>query len=186
MNVSNRSLAAAALLAWSAAGISMVVFAADKPDASKATGPSTITEDDLEFMTKAAQAGLTEVEEGKVASTKAMTPEVRSFAESMVSDHTKNNEAFKEVAAKIGATLPSELDRKHKDMIEDLQKTDTKKFDHEYVEAEVKDHKEVIEMFEKASKKARDPDLRAFAAATLNTLNHHLAMAQELKKKTDK
>ncbi|HVT34218.1 MAG TPA: DUF4142 domain-containing protein, partial [Nevskiaceae bacterium] len=55
-------------------------YAGSSTDPTKASGPTTVKEDDLEFMTKASQAGMAEVQEAQVASTKAMDAGVRSFA----------------------------------------------------------------------------------------------------------
>ncbi len=44
----------------------------------------------------------------------------------------------------------------------------------------VKDHTTDISEFEKAVKKAKDPDVKAYAEQTLPTLRHHLMMANRL------
>ena len=59
-------------------------------------------------------------------------------------------------------------------------------FDTEYMQAMVKDHKSAVESFEKASKEAKDADVKAFATKTLPTLKHHLSMAEALQQKVGK
>jgi len=44
----------------------------------------------------------------------------------------------------------------------------------------VEDHNKDISEFEKEAKKAKDPDVKAFAEQTLPTLKHHLMMANRL------
>jgi hypothetical protein len=44
----------------------------------------------------------------------------------------------------------------------------------------VKDHKHDVAEVEKAAKSAKDPDVKAFAEATLPTLRTHLSMAESL------
>jgi putative membrane protein len=44
----------------------------------------------------------------------------------------------------------------------------------------VKDHVTDVGDFEKEVKKAKDPDVKAFAEQTLPTLRHHLMMANQL------
>lgn len=56
------------------------------------------------------------------------------------------------------------------------------KFDHEYMEHMVDDHEKDVKEFEDASKNAKDPDIKAFAAKTLPTLQEHLRMAKEAQK----
>jgi len=47
----------------------------------------------------------------------------------------------------------------------------------------VEDHEKDVKEFEKASKSAQDPDLKAWAAKTLPTLQGHLKMAKDTDKK---
>ncbi len=47
----------------------------------------------------------------------------------------------------------------------------------------VKDHKDDIKLFDKASKDAKNADLKHFAAQQLPVLNDHLKMAQDLETK---
>ncbi len=122
-------------------------------------------------MQKAAQGGMMEVKLGELASQKAASAPVKEFGAMMVKDHGKANQELKDLAAKKGVTLPSELDSKHQGMVDKFSKLSGDAFDKDYV-AE----------FEKASKSAADPDLKAWAGQTLPTLQTHLTHAQDLKK----
>ena len=53
-------------------------------------------------------------------------------------------------------------------------------FDREYVNMMVKDHEKDVKEFEKASMKAKDPDVRAWAAKTLPTLREHLQQVLDI------
>jgi putative membrane protein len=53
-------------------------------------------------------------------------------------------------------------------------------FDREYVNMMVKDHEKDVKEFERASTKAKDPDVRAFAAKTLPTLREHLQQVRDI------
>jgi putative membrane protein len=56
-------------------------------------------------------------------------------------------------------------------------------FDRAYINAMVKDHIEDVAEFRKESQTGQDVDIKAFAAKTLPTLQHHLEMAQDARKK---
>jgi putative membrane protein len=56
-----------------------------------------ITAEDQEFLTKAIQAGMAEVQLSELAQEKAQDEQVRSFAERMVEDHTAANEQLMRV-----------------------------------------------------------------------------------------
>jgi putative membrane protein len=153
------------------------------------TTPSTATtksgalaKSDRDFMTKAAQDNMAEVELGKLAQQKATKPEVKQFGERMVQDHTKANDELRQVASAKGVTLPAGLDKKHQRKMDELQKKSASRFDHEYMEDMVKEHKKDVSEFRKQSKSAKDADVKAFAAKTLPTLEEHLRLAQDTSK----
>jgi len=155
---------------------------------SAAVAPTTVVgtlaSDDKDFLTKAAQGGMLEVKLAETAKTRATGADVKMLGTHISTDHMKANTELATLAAKKGVTLPSELDKDHKKKIEDLEKLSGAKFDKEYSDAMVKDHEEDVKLFEKTSKDAKDPDIRAYAAKTLPTLQGHLAMAKDAKAKT--
>jgi len=160
------------------------VSAASSTDPTKASGPSTLANDDIAFFGKAAQTGMTEVQAATIASARASGADTKSFASTMSTDHTANNEELKALALRKGVTLPTQLDKTHQGMLDELQKEDPRKFDATYAKDMTAGHQGAIELFEKTSKNSRDPAIRDFAKSTLPTLQHHLAMAKHLSGKS--
>ena len=126
------------------------------------------------FLTEAASGGMTEVELGKIASTKAQNAEVKKFAQMMVTDHTKANDELKALAVTKKITLPATPIAKHQSMIQKFQGMSGAEFDKEYVEDMLEDHEKDVAEFEKQSQSNPDADVKAFAAKTLPTLKKHL------------
>ena len=173
------------------------MFGADPSDPQGGTSPSTDTtrgtgtrndgqrgqfsEKDWKFITEAARGGMAEVELGQLAKTKASNQAIRDFGDRMATDHKKANDELKQIVAKKGATLPTTLSHHENSTIEKFQKATGADFDEDYAEAMVKDHKTDVKAFEKASKDADDPDIKAFAAKYLPTLQEHLTMAEQNK-----
>ncbi len=143
-----------------------------------------LSSDDKEFMTKAAQVNMLEIAAGKEAVSKARSPEVKKLGEQLVTDHTKIHAELKELGTRKGVTLPTELDAKHKESVDDLAKLSGDKLGKEYVDDVVDDHDDIVEDFRKASKDLKDPDLRAWATKTLPVLERHLDTAKGVKAKT--
>ena len=140
---------------------------------SNAVSSATATSDP-DFIKEAGMGGMAEVELGKLAATKATNPEVKKFAQMMVTDHSKANDELKALAAKKGITLPAELDSSHKSTIDGLKSKTGADFDKEYVEDMVDDHEKDVDAFADKAKNATDPDIKAFAEKTLPTLRKHL------------
>jgi putative membrane protein len=136
---------------------------------------------DESFMKDAAHAGAAEIEASKLAQTKAKSPDVKAFADAMITDHTKVAEELKALAAKKNVTLPDGPSVKHKAELKLIDAGDNDKFDERYAKHfGVNAHKDTIKLFEDAAKNAQDPEVKAWAQKTLPGLKHHLEMAQAL------
>jgi putative membrane protein len=142
-----------------------------------------LSKDDEDFVIKAAEAGNSEVSEGNLAASKATDPDVKSFASTMVTDHGKAGDELKSFATSRGMTLPTGPGKDGEAAMDKLSKKSGTDFDKAYMEQAVKDHEHAVKAFEKASRDAKDPDLKAWAAKTLPTLQHHLELAKAAKKK---
>jgi putative membrane protein len=138
-----------------------------------------------EFVKQAGADGLAEVQMGKLASEKGSDPGVKALAEKIVTDHSKANDKLKEIAGSKNLEVPSSPGMTHKAMMEKYEhQSSGKNFDQDFAKAMVKDHKNAIELFEKAaSDESMDADLRAFAKKTLPTLREHLKSAESLESK---
>jgi putative membrane protein len=104
----------------------------------------------------------------------------------MVADHTKANDELKEIASKKGITLPTSMDAKSQATYDRLSKLSGAEFDRAYMRDMVADHKTDVNEFKQESERGTDPDLKAFAAKTLPTLQEHLQMAESTDAKVKK
>ncbi|MEG0883918.1 MAG: DUF4142 domain-containing protein, partial [Janthinobacterium sp.] len=133
------------------------------------------------FLGKAADAGSTEIAASKVAQSKSSNAEVKTFARTMVADHTKVAEELKQLASSKQIEVSDQPGARHQAQIDKLSRLEGQQFDKEYVAAiGVAAHKEAVKLFTEASQKASDPDIKAFAAKNLPALQHHLEMANAL------
>jgi len=133
---------------------------------------------DQKFAKDAAIGGLMEVELGKVAVTNASSDKVKEFGQKMIDDHSKANTELKTVAAKENITLPTDLDAKHKGMVDKLSALHGTQFDRAYMKDMVKDHQEDVAEFQKEADNGSNPGLKSFAGKALPTLQGHLSLAQ--------
>ena len=155
--------------------------ASSSTPAAKTGGKSAISSGDRSFMTKAAQDGMAEVETGKLAESNGANADVKRFGQKMQQDHSKTGEELKSIAQSKGVTLPTATDRTHARLAKQLQGLKGDKFDTVYArEAGVKDHKAAVALFTRQAQRGSDPDVKAFAAKTLPTLEEHLTMAQAM------
>jgi putative membrane protein len=162
-----------------AAALASPALAADEKKAdAKAT--KSVAEDG--WVKQAAQGGIAEVELGKLAQQKAQNDAVKQFGQHMVQDHTKSNDELMKVAAQEGITPPSQPAPKHMAKKKELTEASGAEFDKKYMEAQIKDHKEMIALFEQGAKN-NDGPLKEYATKTLPNLKKHLKMAQDVQAK---
>ena len=134
--------------------------------------------DSRAFAMKAAQANMAEVELGKLALQKAMSDDVKKFAQMMVDDHSKALDELKGVAGTKNITLPTAIDAEHKKLSDRLSKLSGAGFDREYMQAMVDGHRKVAADVRKESQSGADPDLKAWAGKALPTVEAHLKQAE--------
>ena len=116
---------------------------------SNSASNKSVSSADTDFMNKAAQGGMAEVELGKLAASKGANADVKKFGQQMVDDHSKANSELKTVAASKSITLPTEVNAEQKAMMDKLSKLSGAAFDKEYVKGMVEDHEKDVADFEK-------------------------------------
>ena len=134
-----------------------------------------------EFVKNAAIGGMFEVQSSELALQKATDAKVKDFAKMMVTDHKAANDKLKSTlqSAQLPAP-PTELDSKHKKMMNKLQSASDRDFDRAYLDAQVKAHKEAVQLFSNYAKNGQNKELQSFAQETLPTLEQHLKQVRSL------
>jgi putative membrane protein len=121
-----------------------------------------------------------EVELSNLAKQNAANDQVKQFADKMVSDHQKAGDELKQIASQAGVDMPTDLDRKHKRAADNLAKAKGADFDRKFMSQMVDDHESTLKDLRKASKDAKDPQLKAFADKTAQHVEQHLQEARQI------
>jgi Predicted outer membrane protein len=140
-----------------------------------------VNEKDADFAVKAADAGLAEVELGKLAQEKATDQRIKDFAQMMVNDHQKANDELMAIATRHNITLPPVASEDHVEKQRKLREKSGAEFDKDYMDLMVKDHDKVISLFEDAASDVQNSDLKAFASKTLPALKKHHEAAKAIR-----
>lgn len=138
-----------------------------------------VNEDISDFMVKAANGGMMEVQLGEMAQQNAMSQSVKNFGSMIVSDHGKANEELKTLASAKNITLPAAVGGDLKEHIDKLTQLKGSEFDQNYMDMMVDDHQDDVDLFEKAAD-SDDQDVKAFASKTLPVLRMHLDSAKAI------
>ena len=139
-----------------------------------------LSDADHKFVMEAMEGGQMEVELGKLAEQKASSDAVKQFGQRMATDHARAGQELAQLAAGKGVEVPTQPARKTQMEKDRLSKASGSTFDREYVKMMVKDHEEDVAAFKRESQQAQDPDLKAWVAKTLPTLEDHLKSIKQI------
>lgn len=144
-------------------------------------GISPTTQD---FVTEVANSDILELAAAKIAAEKGNADE-KKFAAQMTTDHTKTSKDLKGLvdSGAVKATIPTKLDASGQKKLDELRDAKSQDFAGYYDPLQVSAHKDAVSLFERYSKSGDDSQLKDWAGKTLPTLQHHLQMAEDLKKR---
>jgi len=119
----------------------------------------------------------------KLALERASIPEIKQFAQAMVTDHTKSSSLLKPIAMDHGVALPENPGPGADEEFKRLEGQSGAAFDKTYIEIMVKNHEEMLHAFEAASANASDSKLKDFISTVQPIVAHHLEMAKAIRQK---
>ena len=134
------------------------------------------------FIDKAAVANKFEIDTSELALKYGKGADVKSFAQQMVTDHNKIGDEFKSTLASANIKPPPDaLDLAHEAKYAKLRLFTTENgFDRSYISEQLTAHQDAVELFGDYAANGPTAAVKDFAAKTLPTLQHHLAMVKEL------
>ena len=145
-----------------------------------------LSHQDSAFIKDAAAGGNAEIEGSKMALQQSASADVKTFAQTMVDDHTKAAGQLATLAGQKGVEIPDKPSLLKQGELKLLSKRKDTSFDKHYADSiGVKAHEDTVKLFQKEVDKGTDADVKAWASKTLPALQHHLEAAQALKTKTD-
>ncbi len=172
--------AAPCLRAQSESGATTGAGDMNASSSSSSNASDSLSHADKRFLSKAAEAGETEMQFSQLAGTQASNPDVRSYAGMMNTDHQQMASDLQALARQKGVDLKqTDVTSEHK--YKSLSSKSGMDFDKDYISDMVSDHEDAVKLFQKESTDGKDADVKAFAAKYLPTLQQHLDKANSLK-----
>jgi putative membrane protein len=133
------------------------------------------------FVKKASLMSMVELELGKIAETRASSPEVKAFAHQVVTDHTAAQDELIKAAKLTPAALPTELEPADAALKQQLLTRSGAAFDRAYIEHMTVGHEEAEAFLVTAAASQADPALKQWAAQTLPLVQAHRRESGRLK-----
>jgi putative membrane protein len=164
------SLAAAAALCCSVAAV-----AQNDPMKSMAS--------DKTFVMMADEGNSAEIAASQIALKKSKNPDVKAYAQQMITDHQKLRSDMAPFAQKMSVMTPQPLNQTHKVESQRLAQLHGAKFDAEYIKAMDMDHHKTLGMFNNEIATTSNPDLKSAVQSAQAVIQQHTDMADQLAQK---
>jgi putative membrane protein len=166
-----------AFLAVAVAGLMMSGCAAvDAPAAGDLT-----PEDRAGYVAMAGSSDLYEIESSRLALSQAQRPELRQFAQMLITHHTQTTATLMQAAQASGMTPPAPvLLPMHREMMEELQRAPASSFDQVYARQQVPAHEMALALHRNYTAEGDTPALRTAASSAVPIVQGHLEQARQL------
>lgn len=141
---------------------------------------------EAQFLVDAAEINMEEVILAQLVQQRAILPEVKDLGIMMETSHNKSLRELSELSRAKLITIPTSPTEDSQKAFKKLSEETGKDFDKVYCDMMVKDHKNAIDIFEKAATESSDVDIKQWATASLTRLRAHLDHAMICQKKCEK
>ena len=140
-----------------------------------------LTPDETTFIEKAAKSDQAEISLSKLALKHSSDPQIKQFAQEMVTDHSKSTAMLKPIAAQHGVVLADNPGPANAAKAKMLVKNSGADFDKTYLQLMESDHQNTLQAFQSEGPMVKDKKLKEFVATVQPIVAHHLQMAQQLR-----
>lgn len=136
--------------------------------------------EDRKFVLMARPMGLAEIKMAQIAKDYASDPKIKQFADRIIQDHTSSNRQLMQLVKGSDISVPDAPDREHEKLIDRLWSLEGEEFDREFMRAELRDHEQAVNLYQREASSGEDSDLKAFAQDCVPILQEHLSQAKSL------
>lgn len=136
------------------------------------------------YIPATANSDAYETESSKLALKRASRPEVKAFAQQMLDHHTRTSQDLRSFVANnpVNIAIPSNMDAKHRAMIDNLTNASDEEFDEVYVGQQAAAHQEALNLQKSYASQGDDKKLSALAGRTASVIEQHVEQIATLEK----
>ena len=135
---------------------------------------------DKEFVKKAMEGNMAEVQMGQLALQKSSDDQVKQFAQRMVDDHGKMLDQLKPAAQAMGVKVPDGPSKGAMKNMDKMKGLSGDAFDQAYIKDMVKDHKKDSSEFKQEAQSTQNPQLKQLVTEASQTIDSHLQQIQQI------
>jgi len=145
--------------------------------------PPAVTPAEQDFMMKASEANLAEIDMARIALEKSDNSDVRDYANMIRSDHTSALKDLADLMKQKNVSQPRTLAAETQQDINRMSNLTGPDLDREFMNMMVSDHQKIVEMFRDQQAIVQNADVKDYVDDFLPELEMHLDKAQRLQSK---
>jgi putative membrane protein len=131
-------------------------------------------------MRHEAQTSDYELDVARLGLARSHRPEIHAYAETLINDHARYNEALRDLARSKDVPLPPGMTRRERQRLDRLASTPGRRFDAAFLREARRINGEGIRNFRTEASRTVDPDIREFVVRFLTVEKQHDSLAQAL------
>jgi len=135
---------------------------------------------DAEFIRDVGADNQMQIQLAQMARDKAKNKQVRDFAERLVTDHTRLQDQWSQLASSNGMPSKAGMGPRHREKIDQLRKVSGKNFDKAYMVLMIQQHQDEVSYWQNEGRDSKSAEVRRLVNAGLPTLEQHLAQAKQI------
>ena len=154
----------------------LAATAADQPGRSDRVSPRTMT-----YVARAGASDLYEIESAQLAMTRSRRPQIRQFAQMLMTDHRRTTQEVMASARAEGLRPPPPMMEPHqRRMIRQLEAARGSGFDRTFVNQQVMAHQQALTLHQGYARTGDRSALRRVASGAVPIIRGHLQHARRL------
>ncbi len=135
----------------------------------------------MAYVAKAGAADLFEIQSSQLATSRARRPQVREFAQMLVTDHTRSTQMVADAARSDGLSpRPPMLEPAQRSMLRQLERARDRDFDRLYLNQQIPAHQQGLALHRNYARNGEGRALRRTAGDIVPVVQHHLERARQL------
>jgi len=144
--------------------------------------PPALSPVDYDFVAQANLGAQFQLDSGRLAEKKAMTPAIREYAHEMVATNGPARDALDRLLVREGIQAPPEslLKGAYSTILSSLEEADVTTFERDYMRSQVEYQKANAALLQHEIQNGSDPDLKELARSTLPNVEGHVQRASKI------
>lgn len=138
-------------------------------------------ERDRTYALHARESDIYEIAASRLALQRSRDRQTRSFAQMMISHHTRSSNELARLVGRGARTTQADLSEPKSQMLEKLRSSSAAEFEANYVQGQIAAHEEALALHRAYASTGGDMRLRAFATRAAPLVESHLARARTLR-----